>query len=230
VLTGPRWVTTHRVFYYSSMDRVTFLIDGFNLYHSVCNASEDLSGASTKWLDIRSLCSGYIYLLGKTATLREIHYFSALATHLEASKPDVTKRHRDFIRCLQATGVLSELNRFKRKSMRCPSCGHRYNRYEEKETDVSIALKLLELFVTDSCDTVVLVTGDTDLAPAVRTAKKLFTGKRVVFAFPYKRKNSELAKLAPGSFEIKKEQYTKYQFSNPYTLPDGSQISKPSKW
>lgn len=162
MLTGPRWITIHRVFYFLSMDRVTFLIDGFNLYHSVRNASKDLGGASTKWLDIRSFCSEYIYLLGKTAVLHEVHYFSALATHLEASSPEVTKRHRDFIKCLQSTGVIAELNRFKRKSMRCPSCGHKYARYEEKETDVSIALKLMELFITDSSDTVILVTGDTD--------------------------------------------------------------------
>lgn len=212
------------------MDRVTFLIDGFNLYHSARNASKDLGGVSTKWLDIRSLCSEYIYLLGKTAVLHEIYYFSALAAHLEASNPEVTKRHRDFIKCLQSTGVIAELNRFKRKSMRCPSCGHKYARYEEKETDVSIALKLLELFITDSSDTVILVTGDTDLAPAFRTAKRLFSGKRVLFAFPYKRKNNELAQLAPGSFEIKKERYTQHQFSDPYTLPDGSKVNKPSKW
>lgn len=114
--------------------------------------------------------------------------------------------------------------------MRCPSCGHEYDRYEEKETDVSIALKLLELFITDSCDTVILVTGDTDLAPAVRTAKKLFSSKRVLFAFPYKRKNKELAQLAPRSFEIRKEKYTNHQFPDPYTLPDGSKVNKPSKW
>ncbi|UBF27051.1 NYN domain-containing protein [Kovacikia minuta CCNUW1] len=216
--------------FYESMVRVTFIIDGFNLYHSVRDAAHDLGGVSTKWLDIRSLCSSYIYLLGKTASLHEIHYFSALATHLEASDPDVTRRHRSFIRCLQATGVIAELNRFKRKSMRCPSCKHNFYRREEKETDVALAVKLLELFVTDSCDTVVLVTGDTDLAPAVRTAKQLFSNKKVIFAFPYKRKNQELVKLAPGSFEIKKEQYVKHQFPNPYVLLDGSIISKPTSW
>jgi uncharacterized LabA/DUF88 family protein len=212
------------------MDRVTFLIDGFNLYHSICDASKDLHGASTKWLDINGLCLGYMHLLGKTAVLQEIYYFSALAQHLEFKKPNVTQRHKDLIKCLTAKGVIVELNRFKKKSMKCPSCGHKYDRYEEKETDVSVALKLLELFITNSCDTVVLVTGDTDLAPAVKTAKRLFSSKRVIFAFPYKRKNSELAQLAPSSFEIKKERYTKHQFSDPYILPDGSKINKPSKW
>lgn len=212
------------------MTRVTFIIDGFNLYHSVREAAQDSGGASTKWLDISGLCSSYIHLFGKTAVLHEIYYFSALATHLEASNPDATRRHRDFIKCLEAKGVIVELNRFKKKSMTCSSCKHRFNRYEEKETDVALAIKLLELFFTDSCDTAVLVTGDTDLAPAARTAKKLFTNKKVVFAFPYKRKNQELAKLAPNSFEIRKKQYVKHQFPNPYVLPDGSKVHKPSNW
>ncbi|OWY65858.1 hypothetical protein B7486_39815 [cyanobacterium TDX16] len=213
------------------MERVTFIVDGFNLYHSVREASKGLGGsASTKWLDIKNLCSSYIYLFGKTAVLQEIYYFSALAKHLEARNSDVTKRHKDFIKCLEATGVIAELNRFKKKSMTCPSCKHQFDRYEEKETDVAIALKLLELFITDSCDVVVLVTGDTDLAPALRTAKKLFATKKVIFAFPYKRKNQELAKLAPGSFEIGKEQYAKHQLPDPYILPDSSKIHKPSNW
>ncbi len=36
-------------------DRTTFLIDGFNLYHSVIEASNDLHAASTRWLNIRAL-------------------------------------------------------------------------------------------------------------------------------------------------------------------------------
>jgi len=170
------------------------------------------------------------HLFGKTAVLNEIYYFSALAKHLEARKPDVTRRHRNFIRCLQATGVIIELNRFKKKSTRCHLCGKTFNKYEEKETDVAIAVKLLEVLVTDSCDSAVLVTGDTDLAPAIRTADKLFPHKRIICAFPYKRKNKELAKLALGSYEINKNQYPKHQFPDPYVLPSGTAIHKPSPW
>lgn len=212
------------------MDRVTFIIDGFNLYHSVRTAERDLQGVSTRWLDIKSLCTSYLHLLGRSAVLHEIYYFSALAKHLEATKPDVTRRHRDFIRCLRATGVITELHRFKKKNIWCPTCGGKFARYEEKETDVAIAVKLLELLAEDRCDTAVLVTGDTDLAPAFRTADKLFPHKRIIFAFPYKRKNKELAQLAPGSFEMKKEQYTKHQFDDPYVLPNGVGIRKPKRW
>ena len=68
-------------------------------------------------------------------------------------------------------------------------------RNEEKETDVAIAAKLFELLVGNQCDT--------DLAPACRTARRLFQDKNIGFAFPYRRKNKELAKLASFSFNIK---------------------------
>lgn len=210
--------------------RVTFLIDGFNLYHSLCNAQFDLGGQPTKWLNIKSLCKSYLHLFGREASLQDIYYFSALATHRIARDPDVIVRHEKFISCLKNERIRIDLSRFKSKDIKCPKCGHNYLKYEEKETDVKLALKLLELFIEDSCDLVVFVSGDTDLAPAFRTAKQLFPHKEVCFAFPYNRHNRQLEELAPKSFKIKKEQYVRHQFSDPFSLVDGSKISKPSKW
>jgi len=215
------------------MNRVTFLVDGFNLYHSVRLAERDLK-ASTKWLDIKSLCLSYLPLIANTVKTKtqlvEIHYFSALAAHLEATNPDVTDRHKIFIRCLKSTGILVELSRFKEKQVRCPLCGGCFSKHEEKETDVAMAMKLFELFHNDRCDTAILLTGDTDLGPAVRTANKLFPAKRILFAFPYKRMNRELSKLAPGSFKINRKQYVRHQFPDPFILSNGTKIRKPSKW
>ncbi len=122
------------------------------------------------------------------------------------------------------------LSRFKKKTIRCRHCGQRFSRYEEKETDVALAVKLMEVLMQDTCDTVVLVTGDTDLAPAVRGAQALFPAKTVAFAFPYKRKNKELKQLSPDSFEISRGQYAKFQLSDPYLLPNGREVSKPPTW
>ncbi|MEM9999088.1 MAG: NYN domain-containing protein [Bacteroidota bacterium] len=212
------------------IDRVTFLVDGFNLYHSLKSADRDLSGATTRWLDLEALCRFHLYLFGTNARLTEIHYISALARHLEATNPDVTARHQRYLRCLQETGVQVHLNRFKKKISRCPACSAKNKHYEEKETDVALAVKLLELLIRDACDTVVLVTGDTDLAPAVRTAQSLFPQKRVAFAFPYRRKNNELAKLAPDSFVISAQQYVRHQLADPFPLADGTQVVKPPSW
>lgn len=215
------------------MNRVIFLVDGFNLYHSVKKAERELQ-ASTKWLDIRRMCESYLHLIGQAVgdrtKLERVYYFSALATHLESRNPDVTTRHKSFLKCLRDTGIVVELNRFKWKGIDCPFCKKQISRYEEKETDVSMALKLLEVFHRNECDTVVLMTGDTDLAPAVKTAYRLFPHNTVLFSFPYERKNKELAKLAPTSFTINKKHYANYQFANPYVLNNGKVVAKPISW
>ncbi|MEQ9563657.1 MAG: NYN domain-containing protein [Woeseiaceae bacterium] len=150
-------------------NRVVFLVDGFNVYHSAKVAAADLGGASTLWLDLRSLLSSYISLFGRDAVLSDIYYFSALARHMK-------------------------------------------------------------LFDFDSCGTVVLVTGDTDLAPAVRMAAEVFPEKNICFAFPYKRKNKELNAITHKSFLIRKERYATHQFSDPFKGVAGRTINKPATW
>ena len=158
------------------MIRTAFLIDGFNLYHSVKTASHDLglNGSGTRWLDIRSLSQTYLHLIDTTARLSEIYYFSALAKHLEKKKPDVTVRHQTYIRCFEHSGIIVELHRFKKSLTFCQKCNQTFNRREEKETDVAMATRMLELLFLNRCDTIVLVTGDSDNVPAVKTAENLF--------------------------------------------------------
>jgi len=217
------------------MKTVSFIVDGFNLYHSAKKAAWDLR-IPTKWLNINALCSSFLQIISNVvdekAELKNIYYFSALANHLENSHPGITNRHKAFLRCLEDTGVIVELSRFKKKTIKCPhpQCGRTFVKHEEKETDVAIALKLIEVFLSDKCDVAVLVTGDTDLAPAVRTAHRLFPFKKILFAFPPYRKNRELAQLAPGSFGFKPKQYVKHQFPDPYTTKEGLTINKPPGW
>ena len=224
------------------MNQVSFIVDGFNLYHSVREAAKDIKllkgrKVSTKWLNIKNLCSLYLPQLHSVVKdrtkLKKIYYFSAFAHHIEIYDPDVVTRHKKFIKCLEDTGVSVEIHRFKQKEIKCNAergCRKKFFKYEEKETDVAIAVKLLEIFFNDECDTAVIVTGDTDIAPAVTTAKRLFPTKTIIFAFPYKRKNNELLQLAPGSFKINSKQYMKNQFADPYKLSDGTLINKPSIW
>lgn len=214
------------------MTRAAFFIDGFNLYHSLKSASRDLGlrGVGTRWLDIRSLCESYRYIIGSTAAISEIYYFSALAKHLEATDPNVTRRHQRYLECLENTGVIVEMGRFKSKEVYCSSCQTKIIRHEEKETDVAIAIKLLECCLLDQCDVAVIITGDTDVAPAIRAVRRLCSAKQVWVGFPYLRHNTELKLLAHHTFDIKKKRYTQHQFPNPYILTSGKSIPKPSSW
>jgi len=224
------------------MNRTSFLIDGFNLYHSI----KDLiryQNLYVKWLNIGKLCSSYLNLISKDACLADIYYFSAFAHHLNA--PYVIKRHQDYIECLKSTGIISEMARFKPKDVTCPLHNQlaksstkgikcplhgKFIKHEEKETDIAIAARLFEILYNNKCDTVVLVTGDTDISPAIKVCKSLFPDKRVLCAFPYRRYNVELKLLLPDSFKIHAKAYVNHPFPDPVCLPDGRKIYKPVSW
>ena len=122
-----------------AMTRVSFLVDGFNLYHSLHQAMLDLGGVGTKWLDLWAICDRLLYQIGGNARTESIHYFSAPPTHVELEKPGAIARHQAYMRALRARGVVVELGKFKMKRRACKSCGGEILSHEEKETDVAIA-------------------------------------------------------------------------------------------
>jgi len=214
---------------HSMPNRVVFLVDGFNLYHSLRSA-ERLLRKPTRWLDLRALCDSYLYILGGGATLDAVYYFSAYAHHREAVSPGAVRRHQAYVAAIASTGVIPQLGQFKCKDLRCPSCGSGVRRYEEKETDVAVAAKLLELVVTGACDTAVIVSGDTDLIPAIRTARRLRPDKKLCVAFPHGRANDAFRGEAHMCFKIRATQYARFQLPDPVVLPDGQTITKPASW
>ncbi|KQC12379.1 MAG: hypothetical protein APR63_11150 [Desulfuromonas sp. SDB] len=211
------------------MNRITYLIDGFNVYHSILSLKRR-TGYCTKWLNLSSLCKSYLNLFGKDAKIQDIYYFSALAHYLSTKNSNKVKKHEDYITCLKSLDIKIELGRFKEKDVFCDNCKTMILKHEEKETNVAIGVRLVEVLFTDSCDSVIIMSDDTDLSPAIRRCTELFPDNKIIFAFPFARKNKELLSLAPGSFSISKKQYIRHQLPNPVVLPDGKEIYKPSSW
>jgi hypothetical protein len=230
---------------------VAFLVDGFNVYHSLKAAEKQAGKGPLRWLDLHGLCATLVSsAFGRSATLESVHYFSAFAAHLETRSPEVTRRHRTYVEALKSTGVRVTLRRFKRKTrsewlsrsrlsvrfgrvrfrLPIPWIQVSFATHEEKETDVAIACELLRLLQTGACDCVVLVTGDTDLAPAVRTAAALFPKALVAVAFPYQRFNKELDQLATRSIKIGVALYETHQLPPFVTLRSGRVLQKPASW
>jgi uncharacterized LabA/DUF88 family protein len=212
------------------MHKVSFLIDGFNVYHSLEEASKVLAGQSIKWLDLHSLCKSYIPAIHKSASLQSIHYFSALANHYFQRNPGKVKRHKRYIRALKTTGINVHLGKFKKKYCWCSKCKSSICQHEEKGTDVAIGVKLIELFHSNECDYCVLVTGDTDLIPAIECARRLFPQKKIVIISPYKRENGELKKAADKQYRIKPRNYRSHQFPPTINVPGSSPIIQPSEY
>lgn len=214
--------------------RVSFLVDGFNVYHSLKDLQK-LTGKPLKWLDLRALCESYTQqvrsYIGDRVEIADIHYFSAIAEHLQFTHPGHIARHKDYIAALESTGVKVHLSRFKFKQWRCPVCGKDHKRAEEKETDVAIAVQLLETFARSQCQVAVIVSGDTDFLPAVRAVKGLFgDAMQVGIAFPFGRRNNEPQTTADFYFQVQQKHIEKAQFPSTVRCSDGTMIQKPRGW
>lgn len=88
----------------------------------------------------------------------------------------------------------------------------------------------MELCLNDLCETAAIISGDTDLLPAIRAVKRLRPAKQVWVVFPYKRFNLELDQTADKTIKIKRAKYAKHQLPDPVKLSDGSLMAKPAGW
>ena len=84
------------------MKRVCFVIDGFNLYHSLNDIAVHNNGLCSKWLDVRALCTSYLHVIGSGAQLEKIFYFTAVAYF--RNDPNLILRHENYIKCLEDCG------------------------------------------------------------------------------------------------------------------------------
>ena len=157
--------------------KVSVFIDGFNLYHAI----DDLGKHQLKWLDLRKLSEQFAPKPDFTITA--VFYFSAYAYW----RRDAQVRHREYVKALKATGVTPIMGKFKEKDRSCRKCGHSWKDHEEKETDVNIATYILREAYKDSYDILLLISADSDLAPAIRLVKKDFPEKRTRVIFPPSR-------------------------------------------
>lgn len=176
------------------MERCAFFYDGFNLYHAV----DDMRQHHLKWLDLHAL--SLRFLSPQSQSLEAVYYFSAFATWLAGPMA----RHKTYVRALEAVGVVPVMGNFKARRERCHSCESTWIGHEEKESDVNLAIHLLDLGHKDAYDAAYVVTQDSDLAPALKLVAQNFPGKRLVAVSPPRRKRSEeLSSVATASRRTK---------------------------
>jgi len=120
--------------------------------------------------------------------------------------------------------------RFQEKTHRCRSCGGLWTAYEEKETDVSIAVKLVEDGVQHVYDTALLISGDSDLCPAVRSLNRVCPTKRVVAVFPPRRHSAELAQVTSRVVRISDANIRQSQLPAEVVNAAGVSLKRPIYW
>lgn len=212
----------------NAKSRVACFVDGFNLYHAI-NELRDQRGKPLhhlKWVDLQRLTNLYIKQADEEVVA--VYYFSAIAAWL----PDASARHRNYIAALEHSACTIKLGNFKTKQRSCKNCGTCWDAHEEKETDVNLALELLQQGWLDSYDKAIIMTADTDIVPAIKMVRSQFPGKELVAAIPEKRYGHALALRhnCTQSLRIKQAQIAGCLFPDSITKPDGQVIIRPGKY
>lgn len=205
------------------MSRVVVYVDGFNLYFG-------LKSARLKrlyWLDLVALAEK---MLLPNQTLEHVHYFTARIRQNPTNAASVA-RQSDYLDALATLPRLScHEGHFLAKPATCRSCGANWLTYEEKMSDVNLAVQLLLDAVDNRFDTAIIISGDSDLITPIRHVRARFPNKNVLIAFPPKRHSVDLQRVASATFAIGENKLRQSQLSDPVVTASGITIGRPATW
>ena len=212
------------------MERVAVYIDGFNLYYGLKSKRLGRRGKRWPcyyWLDIRRMSQR---ILRGNQELVFVRYFTARVHHV-ANDPSKVHRQNTYIEALSTlTDVEIREGYFAEKVKTCRRCGATYKDYEEKMTDVNIAMEILGDAQDGRWDTAIIVSADGDLAGPVQTIRRRYPDKRVIVAFPPDRHSSLLRQLANGATSLRQETIRRSQLPEHVLRPDGLVLRRPQRW
>ena len=200
-------------------ERVIVYVDGFNLYFGMIEAGF----INCKWLNIKKLVDN---LLRPDQILIEIKYFTSRVSN----NPDKQKRQTTYIEALESVGIKIFYGHYQSDTTECRQCGNIWPTFHEKMTDVNIATQMMVDAFKDRYDMAMLISGDSDLVPPIKTIHTLFNNKRIFVAFPPKRHNSSVALVAKGSLMIGRKKLVDSLFESEITKGDGFILIKPKEW
>ena len=201
-------------------DRVIFFIDGFNLYHAI-NFNQNFH--KYKWLNLSKLASLYIT---KQENVEAVYYFTALATWSQSKM----KKHKTFIRALELNNVNIIYGEFKRRDKFCNKCKRTYQTFEEKQTDVNIAIQLFKLSIEDKYDKAIIISGDSDLIPSISAVRNTFPHKKIGVIIPIGRGAEALKQACDFHMKMKEKHLISSLFEKEINLGNNEKLICPPEW
>ena len=202
--------------------RTIVYVDGFNFYYGV------LKNTPYKWLDLER----FYTLLLPHDRIQTIKFFTSLVG------PGPHRVRQDtLLKALRTCAPMVEviLGRFKTKKVVCRNCTGSTRRVpEEKRTDVNIGIHMIDDAHRGRCEQQVVVSGDSDLVPAVRMVREGFPQIKTTVYIPARTKQrgaaAELREAADRSNHVPLQLLPLAQL--PPRIPDGvgGFIEKPAEW
>jgi len=191
--------------------RTAFFVDGYNLFYGL------LAGTPYKWLDLPRLLSHIVYVRNPQSVLASVDYFTSSVKPELATRGRVSKQAQDtYIRALKASGVAVHFGRHQLEPAKPPRFIDKKTgasrqdkvdiwKLEEKETDVRIAIGMYRLAArqalishAERIEQLVLVSGDTDLTPALKAIREDFPDLTLGVILPHR---PSFKRSPPGSLK-----------------------------
>ncbi|MEU4396103.1 NYN domain-containing protein [Kribbella sp. NPDC023855] len=213
------------------MGTVAAYIDGFNLYYSMKNKY----GRKYLWLDLVKL-TGH---LRPEDQVVQVRYFTTIVR----GEPEAAANQIHYVDALRAHSgdVLDiQIGWFKRRTLSpCKLCGkhwqcecpRRPRSFEEKETDVALAVSMVEDAAVGIADLTLLVSADSDFAPAVAAVKRIRPTHPVILALPSGSLQPHKRFVDVGFFTINETALRQSQLPEQVYDPVGRKLRRrPEKW
>lgn len=206
-------------------NRSVVYIDGFNFYYGA------VKGTLFKWLDIQK----YFLKLRPDDDIQKIWYFTAKVSGGQRA------RQKIYFDALSNSPLIELVfGLYKQKNLRCrvESCRHRGSRVysvpEEKGTDVNIAIQMVDDAYRGVCDRMILVSGDSDLVPAVNLVKARHPHIQITIYVPARHPSRgaarELRNAGDKDKSLPTALFPETQFPQTVMGASGRTLYKPAKW
>lgn len=166
-----------------------------------------------------------------------VRYFTAI---IEPDRHTSEKRDRQkrYLKALEAIPAVDvRLGRYQLRWVTCRAmCRLQYQTPEEKKTDVNIAVSIIDDALVGRADTMVLVSGDSDMEPAVHWVRQNFPAIKITVYVPvlpadaHTRRNDNYLSMKVVCRPLPLDGVQSHQLPVVVTLPDGQTVERPEAW
>jgi uncharacterized LabA/DUF88 family protein len=168
-----------------AVKKVNFIIDGMNIFHAV----KEKFGINFLNIDLNKLVR---QISLNDENILSIKFFVSPFV----GNTNLAQIQRDFIeRNSKLSYVDLKLGVFRKRIIKCQKCTNQVVHYQEKHTDINIALEISRSAIDRSIDKIYLITADDDFKPAIASFNQIAPNKKFVRVLP------------PGRFSASSESY-----------------------
>ena len=199
--------------------RVIIYVDGFNFYFGL----RSKGWKKYYWLDVVSFFEKFIK---PNQELQSVFYCTAVQTN------NGKKDRQDLFFSANKLNPKFRLifGKFLKKVVAYG--GQKYITYEEKQTDVNIAVQLIRNVVLDKCDISIIVSADSDLVPPIEFIRELNPNHKIFCYFPPKRYSTDLSQRCDASLNLERyeQRFKNSMLPETILLKNGYIIEIPEDW